>query len=72
VIQRVLPPFWDGNNDLIPLDTYKERLTMVREDCAHINALAPSIKGATMYKVLYNDYKLLFDLKHIFYELGTP
>lgn len=25
-----------------------------------------------VYKVLYNDYGVLFDLKHIFYELGTP
>lgn len=25
-----------------------------------------------MYKVLYNDYGVLFDLKHIFDERGTP
>lgn len=41
VIQRGLPPFWNGNNDLIPLEAYKEKLTVAREYCASINALAP-------------------------------
>lgn len=59
VIQRVIPPFWDGNNDLIPLDAYKEKLTAERKNCANINALSPGIKGATIYKVLCNDYRVL-------------
>jgi len=72
VIQGDLPPFWDGNNDLIPLEVYKEKLSAIREDCANINALAPAIKGATIYNVLYNDYRVCFDLKKFFDELGTP
>lgn len=72
VIQRGLPPFLDGNSDLIPLDTYKERLTTARENCANINALSLGIKGVAVYKVFYNDYGVFFDLKHIFDELGMP
>lgn len=42
------------------------------EDCAHITTLAPGIKGLIVFKGLYNEYNILFELKHIFSELGTP
>lgn len=67
-----LPTFWDGNNDLILYDTYKELLISKKEYCAHIPLLAPGIKGSTIFKILYNDYNILFELKHIFSELGAP
>jgi len=72
VIRWGLPTFWDGNSDLISYDQYKDLLIKKREDVAHISALSSNIKGSTVYKLLYDDYKILFALKHIFDELGTP
>jgi len=44
----------------------------VKENFADIEALSPWIKGIIVYKTLYNDYDVLFDLKHIFDEMNAP
>jgi len=60
VIRLGLPTFWDGNNDLIPYDQYKELLIKKSKDAAHIPTLSSGIKGSTVYKLLYDDYRILF------------
>jgi len=55
-----LPTFWDGNSDLISYYQYKDLLIKKREYVAHISALSSSIKGSTVYKLLYGDYMILF------------
>jgi len=47
-------------------------LNQVKEKCLDIEALAPRTKGSVIYKMLYNDYGIIFYLKHIFYELTAP
>lgn len=34
--------------------------------------MALGIKGDTIFKTLYDDYNILFDLKHIYDDLGMP
>lgn len=72
VITWGLPSFWDGNINLIALEEYEEILKKTKEDFSDINALVLNLKGVVVYKTLYNDYGVLFDLKHIFDDLFAP
>jgi len=72
VIKICLPSFWDGNGDVMNLVDYKGHLKGAKEDCADIDKLTSSIKGEIVYKTLYNDFDIIFGLKHIVYELSAP
>jgi len=53
VILRGLHSFWDGNNDFISLENYKEILNEASLDEANnIEALAPGIKGEAVYQII--------------------
>jgi len=69
VINKVLPHISDGNNELYPLEQYKERLKGVLKYESNINEVGLPLIGKIVFQVVREDFHLLITLKRLFWSL---